>query len=90
MGSAIQLLTSNPVGSPQTLDNIDLLAAFLAGRNPRTLRAYSRDLDDFAQGGWVICYALILTDRTPTPRERRQNWGFFLRSYAHQRFALHL
>lgn len=27
----------------------DVVSAFLAGRNPRTLRAYSRDLDDFAR-----------------------------------------
>jgi integrase/recombinase XerC len=31
------------------LDAADLLAAFLEGRNPRTLRAYSWDLDDFAR-----------------------------------------
>jgi integrase/recombinase XerC len=27
---------------------LDVLAAFLAGRNPRTLRAYDRDLEDFS------------------------------------------
>jgi integrase/recombinase XerC len=31
------------------LRQIDLVEAFLAGRNPRTLRAYSQDLDDFAR-----------------------------------------
>jgi integrase/recombinase XerC len=28
---------------------VDIVAAFLSGRNPRTLRAYSRDLEDFAR-----------------------------------------
>lgn len=31
------------------LARVNVVAAFLAGRNPRTLRAYSRDLDDFAR-----------------------------------------
>src|SRR4051794_7577595 len=28
---------------------VDLVAPFLSGRNPRTLRAYDRDLEDFAR-----------------------------------------
>jgi integrase/recombinase XerC len=31
------------------LDRVDVLDAFLAGRNPRTLQAYDRDLHDFAR-----------------------------------------
>src|SRR5262249_14635895 len=51
MGRASQLLIPSSAGSLQTLDGVDPLGPFLAGRNPQTLRAYSRDLDDFAR--WI-------------------------------------
>jgi integrase/recombinase XerC len=35
--------------SPPTVRQVDLIEAFLAGRNPRTLKAYGADLDDFAR-----------------------------------------
>lgn len=40
-----------PIASapPLAIRQVDLLEAFLAGRNPRTLIAYGRDLDDFAR-----------------------------------------
>jgi len=41
-----------PVSTANVLSNLsalDVLDAFLSGRNPRTLRAYGRDLDDFAR-----------------------------------------
>jgi integrase/recombinase XerC len=41
-------LTSAPVAIPAAV-GVDILAAFLAGRNPRTLAAYDRDLADFAR-----------------------------------------
>ncbi len=34
---------------PPAVGAVDVLDAFLSGRNPRTLRAYGRDLDDFAR-----------------------------------------
>ena|SRR5579859_5484008 len=34
---------------PPPLGTADLFGAFVAGRNPRTLKAYARDLDDFAR-----------------------------------------
>lgn len=34
---------------PPALGEVDVLDAFLVGRNPRTLRAYDRDLADFAR-----------------------------------------
>jgi integrase/recombinase XerC len=34
--------------TPATVGKVDLLAAFLAGRKPTTLRAYRKDLGDFA------------------------------------------
>jgi integrase/recombinase XerC len=34
---------------PPTSRQVDLVEAFLSGRNPRTLRAYGQDLDDFAR-----------------------------------------
>ena len=40
--------TTQPVLVP-ALGPVDVLAAFLAGRNPRTLLAYDRDLRDFAR-----------------------------------------
>lgn len=39
---------SRPLLVPNS-DSVDLLDAFLGGRNPRTLRAYDRDLADFAR-----------------------------------------
>src|SRR5947209_18006544 len=39
----------DPPAPVPALGPVDLLAAFLAGRNPRTLRAYDRDLRDFAR-----------------------------------------
>lgn len=38
----------NPVPTPAAIGKIDLLGAFLAGRRPTTLRAYRKDLADFA------------------------------------------
>jgi integrase/recombinase XerC len=38
---------AGPIGPP-ALGEVDLLAAFLAGRRPTTLRAYAKDLADFA------------------------------------------
>jgi integrase/recombinase XerC len=38
-----------PVASLPALGSVDVLAAFLAGRNPRTLLAYDRDLRDFGR-----------------------------------------
>jgi integrase/recombinase XerC len=48
-----------PVAAPGALavPRVDVLSAFLAGRNPRTLRAYSRDLDDFARFGGMTSAA---------------------------------
>lgn len=43
---------------PPTIARVDVLAAFLAGRNPRTLAAYSKDIADFAR--WA---------RSPSPAE---------------------
>ena len=39
---------SAPALTPATIDQVDLLGAFLAGRKPTTLRAYQKDLADFA------------------------------------------
>jgi integrase/recombinase XerC len=38
-----------PTPGPLAIGPVDVLAEFLAGRNPRTLRAYDRDLADFAR-----------------------------------------
>src|SRR4051812_13596281 len=40
--------TESKTTPPDIPGPVDVLAAFLAGRNPRTLRAYDRDLRDFA------------------------------------------
>lgn len=45
-GTALTVATSAPLVSV-TLDGDRLVAAFLAGRNERTLAAYRRDLEDF-------------------------------------------
>jgi integrase/recombinase XerC len=42
----------SPIPRPHFLpaiESVDLVGAFLGGRNPRTLRAYDRDLEDFAR-----------------------------------------
>lgn len=42
----------SPIPRPHLLpaiESVDLVGAFLGGRNPRTLRAYDRDLADFAR-----------------------------------------
>ncbi len=41
-------LLSSP-GAPPAIGAVDVLDAFLSGRNPRTLLAYDRDLNDFAR-----------------------------------------
>jgi integrase/recombinase XerC len=49
---ATEIVRADPphVGyAPARLGDVDLVGAFLSGRNPRTLRAYARDLDDFAR-----------------------------------------
>jgi integrase/recombinase XerC len=38
-----------PAGPPAPVVEVDLMAAFLSGRNRRTLRAYAGDLTDFAR-----------------------------------------
>ena len=50
-----ELATIDPpdsVGLP-ALGPVDVMTAFLAGRNPRTLLAYDRDLNDFAR--FLVC-----------------------------------
>jgi integrase/recombinase XerC len=44
-----QLATLVPPAAVPALGPVDVLAAFLSGRNPRTLLAYDRDLKDFAR-----------------------------------------
>lgn len=44
-----ELVPLNPIAGPLAVGTVDVLAAFLDGRNPRTLRAYDRDLTDFAR-----------------------------------------
>jgi integrase/recombinase XerC len=44
-----ELVPIIPAQSLPAISQVDLVAAFLAGRNLRTLRAYGGDLDDFAR-----------------------------------------
>jgi integrase/recombinase XerC len=43
------LVPRDPPAPVPALGPVDVLAAFLAGRNPRTFRAYDKDLRDFAR-----------------------------------------
>jgi integrase/recombinase XerC len=44
-----ELVPVDPPAPVPALGPVDVLAAFLAGRNPRTFRAYDRDLRDFGR-----------------------------------------
>jgi integrase/recombinase XerC len=44
-----ELVPLDPPAPVPALGDVDVLAAFLAGRNPRTLLAYDRDLRDFGR-----------------------------------------
>ena len=48
MGGELAAVEANRAAVPAA-GPVDVLSAFLSGRNPRTLRAYDRDLNDFAR-----------------------------------------
>ena len=49
MSTELATLPDRPAPTLPALLGVDLVGAFLSGRNPRTLKAYAKDLDDFAR-----------------------------------------
>lgn len=48
MKTELATVKAVPLPAPLSMAPVDVLSAWLGGRNPRTLAAYSRDVDDFA------------------------------------------
>jgi hypothetical protein len=49
MTNDLATIEPSPVNLPALVAPSDLIVMFLSGRNPRTMAAYGRELDDFAR-----------------------------------------